>query len=169
MAEFLRMKLETAYQLLESLPEEQARTAQVALLAAWDIAGAMNSQWTELAAGIVQQRDQVIAELGGIVTALQNADYHNPLVSKAIGGVYEEVMEQHNGAFWESLPYDVAQTMGKGWSHNEAQALVDLIIDHDDIDDEDFAEEHGWTVEGLQKARAAILKAVRKLDESGDA
>lgn len=168
MAEFLRQKLETAYKLLEGLPEEQARSAQVALLAAWDIAAAMNGQWTELAGMIVQQRDQALTELQGIVTALRDVDYKNPLVSHLLEGLYDQVMEEHNANFWDSLPYDVATTLGKGWSHMDAQTLVDLIIDHDDWEDEDWAQDHGWTWEDMQAAREIIRAAVRNLDESAD-
>jgi hypothetical protein len=160
----LQQQFDRAYRQLSLLPEEQARTAQAALLASWDIVGAMLGEWQSALCLVKQQRDQALTELNGLVQALEIADYRHPLVSEVIREMYSHAMEEHNGNFWESLPYDVAQTMGKGWTHSDAEALVELIIDHDDWDEEEWAEEHGWALEDVQKARATIHKAVRKLD-----
>jgi hypothetical protein len=161
----LRLMLDKIYQQLEMLPGEQARVAQMELVDVWSTIGMMNIHWSEMATLLVQQRDQALSELSAIISAVEDVDYHHPVVGVAIGEIYERQMEEHNGNFWTSLPYDVAHTLGRKWTHSDAQALVDLIIDHDDLDDEEWAEEHGWTLEAVKIARARLLKAVRGLKE----
>jgi hypothetical protein len=182
----MQSSLNAAWALLDQLPEGARIAAQTALMEAWDTAAMMGNQWSEtqelllrsvalvemqqLAIDeLVKQRDGSLNELSNLLNALEKADEAHPLVKKLATGlypqIYEQAMDDHNGAFWESLPYDIAEVMGGQWTFMDAETLHLLISDPDldvNLDGE------GWTAEQVQWARDTMLKVVHKMKDFQD-
>jgi hypothetical protein len=174
--------LTAAWNLAEGLSDEQKAQTQHALTVAWENAQIMAAQWAETqelmsrSLALVQghevalaetsrQRDQAMSELTSLVTALKNRDINHPTIMNFYSQLYEEVMDEHNAAFWESLPYDVAEVMGGEWDFMDADALYNLISTPD-MDDEGIAADYGTTPEKVREARAKLLAVVREFDKS---
>jgi hypothetical protein len=107
-----------------------------------------------------KQRDAVLDEMSEIINRLKSGQFFN-------GGqlereVYNAAMETHNSAFWESLPYDLAETLGEGWSFVEARFLFDLIND----DPEEAAASVDLETEDVIAFREVLLEMVEKLMQS---
>jgi hypothetical protein len=174
--------LNAAWNLTEGLTGDARTHAQHALTVAWENAQIMAVQWTEtqdllmrsvaLVQGqqialeeITTQRAAAIGELQTLVLALKNRDINHPTIMNFYSQLYDEVMDEHNAAFWESLPYDIAEVMGEGWQHMEADLLYDLIS-NPDLDEEGIADDYGTTPEKVRAARAKLLTVVREFDQS---
>jgi hypothetical protein len=177
----MQTALNDAWAMLDLLPEAARPAAQTALMAAWDTATAMSGQWAETQElllrsvalvemqqvaieELVKQRDGALNELSDLLNALEKADDDHPLVKTLAQGlyprIYEQAMDDHNGAFWESLPYDIASTMGGQWTFMDAETLNQLISDPE-LDENLDGE--GWTPEQVQWARETMLKVVHKM------
>lgn len=174
--------LNAAWQFTGSLPEALQADAQNALRVAWENAQIMNDQWAETqelmnrSLALVQghqlalteaskQRDTALTELKGLVEAIQRRDINHPTLMNFYSQLYEDVMEQHNAAFWESLPYDIADVMGGDWDFMDADVLYNLIST-EGMDDEGIAEDFGTTPEKVRDARAKLLAVIREFDKS---
>jgi len=181
-----QQQLNAAWAFTEHLPESVRQDAQNAIMGAWNTVQMMGSQWAETQELLLRSvarvqgqskaiddltkiRESVLDEMSTLLNAIQTRDINHPLIYKFYRKLYGEIAEEHNAAFWESLPYDVAQVMGKEWEHYDAGLLTDLISGGDG-DEEGFAEDNGWTIEQVQHAKAKILAVVRELSNAqGDA
>lgn len=182
----LQAALNAAWTMLDQLPEPARIQAQTTLMAAWDAATVMSGQWSETQdlllrsvalvemqqvaiEELVKQRDGSLNELSDLLNALEKADDDHPLIKSLSQGlyprIYEQAMDDHNGAFWESLPYDIAQTMGGTWTFMDAQTL-NLLISDPELDENLDGE--GWTADQVQWARETMLKVVHKMKEFQD-
>lgn len=182
----IQSSLNAVWAHLGHLPEAQRIEAQNDLMVAWDTSTMMSGEWAETQElllhsvkliemqqsaidELVKQRDGALNELSDVLNALEKADDNHPLVQKLVQGlypkIYESAMDDHNGAFWESLPYDMAETMGGKWTFMDADTLYQLIGDPDlDVNLED----NGWTEEQVKWARDTMLKVVLKMKEFQD-
>lgn len=165
----LEGQFNTVWQALLCLPDGHSH--KDAALAAIDQMWATNSALVELmqqqinvAAAIVAtaeavraQRDQIAGELAEVIDALHNHwSTNNPLVN----AVHEQVVEAHNAAFWESLPYDMAAVLGEQWSFMDADLLYSILTaDPEEMweDGSDF----GFTPEQLAAFRQNLLVMMR--------
>lgn len=127
-----------------------------------------------------QQRDQIAASHENMKTDLQTLNLSNPFVEhiyaiiyessyeQACDDVYENVMEEHNEAFWESLPYDMAHMMSKDssrWGHMDADTLYTLItIDPKAVPDD--RDEYGFTYLEMIQFRQNLLAMVKKIQQT---
>lgn len=156
---------------------EQAPAASELLNAAWgrvtQIVEFANRQTaliqalTRAAAEFRAQREAALAKHDALVQDLSNpwlSALRNPVIAELL----ETVTESHNAAFWESLPYDMADTLGEGWQFWDADHLFSAITaDLEEVDDEGAY--YGFTHDELVAFRAALLTAIRKLmGEGGD-
>jgi hypothetical protein len=131
--------------------------------------GKMARYATKVALKTSEQRDTLALKLKELHEGLEN-----PWGSKikAIQKLYDTITESHNEAFWESLPYDMASTLG--WHHFEADDLYTAItyspyadeFDRDapiDEINEYCADAHGFTYTDLLHFRAALRDLVHQL------
>ncbi len=165
--EALRQQMDTAWQAVLCLPEDHPRreAALNAIQEAWYTNIAL-AELIEQAEGIMSaahaaleetrgQRDQIAGELQELVEAIQNFwGTDHPLLE----GLYDDVMETHNQAFWESLPYDMAAALGGDWDFIDADMLYTLLtVDPEEVDEAGY----GFTPEHLAEFRQNLLTALR--------
>lgn len=179
----VRQALEMAWKLAATLPAEQREAAQNLLKTGWDAvihqneaismmidrltqAGALVESLTASAMLMQQQRDQIAEELGNLANAIERQDLTHPVILKFYQEMYEDVMEEHNGNFWESLPYDMAAVLGKDWQHYDANKLYELLTT--DFDNEWNPEDFGWTQSQVNKFRADLRQLVREMSDGDD-
>lgn len=111
---------------------------------------------------LLKQRDAVLDELHTFITDMKHGEFWNNDTSME---VYESAVEQHNEAFWASLPYDIANMIGGEWTFSDADLLYDAITASSD---EEFADGRAMPVEVVQEFRSDLLGLVRKLrDQEG--
>ena len=111
---------------------------------------------------LLKQRDAVLDELNDFINDMKAGEFWNNDTSME---VYESAVEQHNEAFWQSLPYDIASMIGGEWTFGDADLLYDAITASSDIE---FADGRAMPVEAVQTFRADLLNLVRKLrDQEG--
>jgi hypothetical protein len=113
-------------------------------------------------AEMLRQRDAVLDEMSEIINRLEAGDFFSDQF-KLGGKVYEIAVEQHNAAFWESLPYDMATAMGGKWTHMHADLLHDLIIGGA----EEIADGNNLALEDVLAFREVLFEMVNKLYEKG--
>jgi hypothetical protein len=115
-----------------------------------------------LAAGLFkvwEQRNKAFDELENLHVGIQNIwTTEHPLLK----GLYDRLMQSHNEAFWESLPYDMANTLGGDWDFMDADTLyLMLTVEEDTVDDEGY--EYGFTLTQLREFRAYLLEMVQQI------
>lgn len=113
---------------------------------------------------LTKQRDAMAEDLEKIDDALENPWQLSlpPKVEQA----YERVTESHNEAFWESLPYDMADVLGDGWDFIYADKLytgltLDLFEYDEGVAEEVLPDEHGISLENLLMFRRELLNLVK--------
>jgi hypothetical protein len=119
---------------------------------------------------LTHQRDAIAQEMQQLIDDLKAGDFFSGELGKpgVKGEIYEAAVEQHNQAFWESLPYDMAEMMrgerkqGGDWQHMDANTLHSLITG----DSFEVADGLGIEEETVLAFRQALLDMVRKV--SGD-
>lgn len=178
----VRAALDVCWQLAESLPEDQRAQVSDILITGYnnmiqlqEIVSRANEQLARAGAFVdaaaasnkllVEQRDHIADELAKLANAIERRDINHPIIRAFYSDMYENVMEQHNANFWESLPYDMAAMLGKGWEFYDADTLYTLLTA--DFDNEGDPEDFGWTMEQVNKFRAKLLKLVKGMD-NGD-
>lgn len=165
----LEGQFNTVWQALLCLPDGHSHkdAALNAIEQMWATHGALvelMQQQINVAAAIVAtaeavraQRDQIAGELAEVIDALHNHwSTNNPLVN----AVHEQVVEAHNAAFWESLPYDMAAVLGGQWNFMDADLLYSILTaDPEEMweDGSDF----GFTPEQLAAFRQNLLVMMR--------
>lgn len=165
----LRDQLDAAWKAALSLPADHPRRepALQAIQEAWytnqalceliqsaeSALSAAHNAMTELR----QQRDQVAGELSDIVEAAQNVWMtEHPVIAP----LYDKLMEAHNAAFWESLPYDMASMLGGDWNSTDADLLYNaLTADEEEVDEDGF--NFGFTHDQLVAFRADLRKFLK--------
>src|SRR5690606_33997969 len=76
--------------------------------------------------------------------------------------LYAEVMETHNAAFWESLPYDMAEVLGDNWQQWDADTLYAAVTaDIDEVDED--GDYYGFTRDQLIAFRKNLHTQILKL------
>lgn len=171
----IKDNINAAYKALNNLPDEQRIPAQKALQAVWRknlaIADLVQQAEHHLAeadatfAGMNQairqladQRNQILGELDSITQALISVyGASHPLVDQFANAI----MEDHNAAFWESLPYDFAQMLGENWSHMDADDLYAALTVNLEEKDEGSGD-YGYTRDELVAFRTVLLDLVRQ-------
>jgi hypothetical protein len=114
-------------------------------------------------AEMLRQRDAVLDEMGEIYNRLTGGDFHSKDF-KLGAEIYNVAIEQHNAAFWESLPYEIANAMGKPWQHWHGDLLHDLIIG----EAEEIADGNNLELEDVYAFRELLFEMVNKLYEKGE-
>jgi hypothetical protein len=110
-----------------------------------------------------RQRDAVLDEMSEILNRLDAGDFFSK--DFELGRkVYGQAMETHNEAFWESLPYDMAERFGKPWTSEMADLLVSLLIEDEDT----MADDRDMDVEDIIAFRSVLFDIVKKLYDKGD-
>lgn len=110
-----------------------------------------------------RQRDALIEEAQTMIERLKSGDFFDQKFPLG-GEVYEAAVEQHNQAFWESLPYDMATMLGGKWDSRQADLLYALVTD----DAEEIADGWNLEVEDVRAFRAELFEMVNKLYEKGE-
>ncbi|MDX1995858.1 MAG: hypothetical protein SF029_25985 [bacterium] len=109
------------------------------------------------------QRDLVASEYQTLAEAARdiwNKGRDHPLLEDA----YDQIMEAHNEAFWSSLPYDMADTLGGDWSFMEADNLYTaLTLDLEEK--EEGSRDYGYTKQALIEFRAKVRQLITDLDK----
>lgn|GEM_PF-6988875 len=171
----IETNIRTAMIALNDLPDEQRVPAQEALLAVWRknlaIADLVQQAERYLAESdatfaatfetlrqVTDQRNQVLGELDSITQALVNVyGGDHPLVNE----FRNNVIDGHNEAFWESLPYDFAQMLGENWSHMDADDLYTALTMNLKEKSEDGSDT-GYTLDELVAFRTVLLDLVHQ-------
>jgi hypothetical protein len=110
-----------------------------------------------------RQRDAILQEASTVLERLKNGEFFDQ--GFELGGeVYEAAVEQHNQAFWESLPYDMATMLGGKWDNRQADLLYSLLTD----EAEEVAEGYNLDVEDVTRFRSELFEMVNKLYEGGE-
>jgi hypothetical protein len=179
----IRAALELSYNMVQGLPDEQKVAAQELLIAGWNSvmqlndalslmvnklmqAGALVDAAAESNKMLLAQRDHIADELGKLATAIEKRDTKHPIIKELMYSMYQDAMETHNEAFWESLPYDMATIMGNGWQHYDAQKLYDVLMT--DFEYEGDPEDFGWTQSQVNQFRADLLKLIREMSDGDE-
>jgi hypothetical protein len=115
-------------------------------------------------AEMLRQRDAVLDEMSEVINRLTNGDFFSKDF-KLGGEVYEAAVDQHNAAFWESLPYDMAASMGGRWQERHADLLYSLLMG----EVEEVADNNNLEIEDVIAFRECLFDMVEKLDEKGSA
>jgi hypothetical protein len=131
-----------------------------------DATQAANGELTKQRDAIAQEMQQLIDDLkaGDFFSDTKYADGKMQIGVK--GEIYSTAVEQHNGAFWESLPYDMMETLrgdnkeGGDWQHWNASTLYSLITD----DSFEVADGLGVDEETVLAFRQVLLDMVRKIE-----
>lgn len=117
-------------------------------------------KWQGAYTAMERQRDATLDELSTLINRLKKGDFF----SDELGGeIYEAAVEEHNQAFWESLPYDMATAMGGKWGQLQADLLHSLIIG----DAEEVAEGNNLDIEDVVAFRDLLFDIVDKLYQKG--
>ena len=164
--------LNAAWQAVLSLPEDHPRreVALAAISNAWETNQALASliQDAETLLGacyqmmtdLTDQRNQAMTELNDLIEALHDVwGTSNPHIRAA----YEQIIDSHNAAFWESLPYDMAAVLGGNWNFMDADTLYQVLtadIEEVSPDGRDF----GFTPEQLITFRANLLAMLKAFE-----
>jgi hypothetical protein len=122
---------------------------------------------------LTHQRDAIAAEMQQLIDDLKAGDFFSdglktPGDIGVKGEIYQAAVDQHNEAFWQSLPYDMMDMLrgedqqGGDWQHWDADALHSLITG----DSFEVADGLGIEEETVLAFRQALLDMVRKV--SGD-
>lgn len=170
--ESVQNDLNTAWQALLCLPEDHPRrqAGLTALTNAWETNQALASliqdaetllgACYEIMTELTDQRNNAMTELNDLVEALHNVwGTSNPRVLAA----YNDIIEQHNAAFWESLPYDMASVLGGQWNFMEADTLYHVLT----ADIEEVSEDgsnFGFTPDQLVAFRANLLTMLKAFE-----
>lgn len=112
---------------------------------------------------MMRQRDALIQEANTMIERLKDGDFFDQKFPLG-GEVYEAAVEQHNQAFWESLPYDMATMLGGKWDSRQADLLYALLTD----DAEEVAEGWNLDIEDVRAFRAELFEMVNKLYQKGE-
>lgn len=100
-----------------------------------------------------EQRDSTARELDALTSDLRDGNFwDHPLLVN----IYDRVMETHNAAFWESLPYDLANVLGDDWQAWDAGVLYEALTTDDDLFDD-------YEPGEVAAFRADLLTLVHKL------
>lgn len=115
---------------------------------------------------LTRQRDAIATEMQGLIDDLKAGDFFSDALRTpgeigVKGEIYQAAVEQHNAAFWESLPYDMADVLGESWMHMDAHALYSLITDDEEI----VAEGYDLTPNEVLEFRQRLLDMVRELTD----
>lgn len=115
---------------------------------------------------LTQQRDAIAIEMQQLIDDLKAGDFFSDALRTpgeigVKGEIYSAAVDQHNAAFWESLPYDMADTLGESWMHMDAHALYSLITDDEEI----VAEGYDLTPDEVLNFRKRLLDMVRELTD----
>lgn len=106
---------------------------------------------------LLKQRNAVLDELNNFINAMTNGDFwENDTTSE----IYEAAVQEHNEAFWASLPYDIAAMMGGDWTFFHADLLYDLLTAEDL---QEFAEGHNLQIDDVQAFRQAVFDMINAL------
>lgn len=170
----LNGQLDAAWKAALALPEGHHRRepALDAIQAAWETNQALISLFQEAEAAmagayaaidtVTEQRDEIAAEYERLMEAIQNFWFTE---HPALETFTDTILENHNEAFWSSLPYDMAQALGEQWTHMDADMLYTLITVELELFD-DHGIEYGVTCEQVRLFRAALLVMLRQLREA---
>lgn len=113
-----------------------------------------------------KQRDAIATEMQQLIDDLKAGDFWNDDKSGVKGDIYDAAMEQHNAAFWESLPYDMMANLrgddkeGGDWQHWNASTLYDLITGNSF----EVADGLGVDEETVLAFRQVLLEMVKKVE-----
>jgi hypothetical protein len=165
----VQAELTTAWDVLSALPDDHPnkKNAMLALQRAWGtnqaLAGLIQEAEAALSASFAaatelrEQRDGAMGELNDLIGALDQIwGTDNPRVQRA----YDEIVEYHNAAFWESLPYDMADMLGGQWNFMDANLLhYILTTDIDEVAED--GSDHGLTPAQLQAFRSNLLAMLK--------
>lgn len=103
-----------------------------------------------------KQRDAALDELDTLEQGLANfwmTDHPK------LRMLYQEIAEEHNANFWESLPYDMADVLGGDWQQWDADTLYAAITaDIDELDDDDYGFTRDQLIAFRQNLHAQVLK-----------
>ncbi len=168
--EIAQQHLEQVWQAVKLVPGPEREAALEATKTVWNMMTAMSAELqtylmtihqaealidaqTASIVELARQRDAVLDEMGRIL----KLDDSHPTVKVIRQEAYDQAAEDHNVAFWESLPYDIASSLGM-----EADDLYALLtLNPDDFD----ADDRGWTRLQVEEARAALKQIVTWLSE----
>lgn len=165
--------------LSQTLPEQQGAEIRALLHQAWQGATAMDEvierandilkqaneyveKTTQLAVDMQTQRDAAMDEINKLINDLKSMNYNSATVRE----LHNDWEETHNAAFWESLPYDIAYTLGEDWNYMQANDLYTLMtidLREYDEDSEALVHDFGWTLEQVNQARADLLNVIKRL------
>jgi hypothetical protein len=109
------------------------------------------------------QRDAVLDEMSTMLNRLKEGDFFSEKFELG-REVYQQAMETHNEAFWQSLPYDMADMLGKPWTQTECDFLFSLLVDDAEI----IADGYNLEAEDVSAFRLALFDMVKKLYNKGD-
>lgn len=115
---------------------------------------------------LTKQRDAIAMEMQQLIDDLKGGDFFSDALRTpgeigVKGEIYNAAVEQHNAAFWESLPYDMADALGETWLHMDAHALYLLLTDDEEI----VAEGYDLTPDEVLTFRKKLLDMVRELTD----
>lgn len=109
---------------------------------------------------LTKQRDAIANEAQRLIDDMKAGDFFSDAL-KTPGEIYEAAMNYHNEAFWQSLPYDMADALGESWMHMDAHALYCLLTDDEEI----VAEGYNLTPNEVLEFRKRLLDMVRELTD----
>jgi len=115
---------------------------------------------TQMSAALTEmqtQRDAAMDELHTLIHQLINGNFWE---NDTTMEVYEAATEQHNEAFWSSLPYDMAAMLGGKWDFMDADLLYGVITAESE---EEFADIHGLSTDAVKTFREQLLQLIREL------
>lgn len=115
---------------------------------------------------LTKQRDAIAQEMQQLIDDLKAGDFFSDALKTpgepgVKGEIYDAAMNYHNEAFWQSLPYDMADALGESWQHMDASALYSLLTDDEEI----VAEGYDLTPDEVLKFRKKLLDMVRELTD----
>jgi len=114
-----------------------------------------------------QQRDELVKVHADMREAFQRNDSNDPFVRQIMSKLYDKAMDEHNEAFWASLPYDMATMLGDDWEHWNADTLfMAITVDANEVDED--GEYFGFTYDQLTDFREKLLVMVQELMGEGD-
>lgn len=114
-----------------------------------------------------QQRDELVKVHADMREAFQRGDSNDPFVRQIMSKLYDKAMNEHNEAFWSSLPYDMATMLGDDWEHWNADTLfMAITVDPNEVDKD--GEYFGFTYDQLTDFREKLLVMVQELMGEGD-
>lgn len=119
---------------------------------------------------LTKQRDAIAHEMQRLIDDLKAGDFFSDALKTpgeigVKGEIYNAAVEEHNAAFWESLPYDMMAMLrgenkeGGDWQHWNANTLYSLITG----DSFEVAEGMGIEEEQVLTFRKKLLDMVREV------